>query len=299
MLTEPRRLRREVLREEAWGEERRQGPEGEPAASDGDGVSAGTALAGAKAHPGVVQRLKALCLHERYHVTELWDDNVGRRVTSSSGIGRCLREDTRERQGRSRGDSALLSQMLQGRDLDLRNARIALSESETLDAPLALPEHKAPGTSGVRGRLYKLRADELSTAFVKAFHDLTQGEREAPSRMTDVLRHANPKKHSADATATLRDLELPNEDAKILGRMLCRNLDQAAAAQLRRRQQAFVAGGRIERNIVEIAEAIRTDGGDMTAFKFVLFLGCSKGFNLFLGSWSTPLSFTRASRRSC
>ena len=121
---------------------------------------------------------------------------------------------------------------------------------------LAVREHRSPGTSGVRGRLYKLHAQVLAPILCEAFSDSTEGGMVAPRHLTEFWWSAIPKRPGADTAQQTRDLELPNEDTNMLGRMFVKGLDKAVAHQLKRRQQAFIAGGQIERNIVCISESV-------------------------------------------
>ena len=167
----------------------------------------------------------------------------------------------------------------------MSNAQRALPLCDIMSILLSIPEHKPPGTTGVRGRLYKLHANVLGPVFQEAFDDLTAGGAAAPAHLTDFIWLAVPKQQGADSIKLVRDLELPNEDAKVLGRMFSKILDDAGASQLRRFQQAFVSGGQIERNVIGIAEAIASAQHNRHALRFLLFLDCSKGFNMLSWEW--------------
>ena len=176
----------------------------------------------------------------------MWDEERACYAESIEDIGHYIRSEGEKRQGAPRGHADSFSHILDGWDFDLSNAQRALPLCDIMSILLSIPEHKAPGTTGVRGRLYKLHANVLSPVFQEAFDDLAAGGAAAPAHLTDFIWLALPKQQGADSIKLVRDLELPNEDAKVLGRMFSKILDDARASQLRRFQQAFVSGGQIE-----------------------------------------------------
>ena len=82
----------------------------------------------------------------------------------------------------------------------------------------------------------------------------------------------------------VRDLELPNEDIKILERMCAQIWDEQAADQLRPTQQAFVRGGDIMHDVCGMHEAFHHAINKRTLMMFLL-LDCTKGFNNTCHSW--------------
>eukprot|EP00959_Pyramimonas_sp_CCMP1952_P121277 2535983-Pyramimonas_sp.AAC.1 len=95
-----------------------------------------------------------------------------------------------------------------------------------------------------------------------------------------------PKRQGADAASLVRDLELPNEDAKVLACLFVKILDRRVSEQLRQRQQAFVFGGQIERNVIGRSEAVALARRDPSSLRDLLFLDCTKGFNALSWEWA-------------
>ena len=110
---------------------------------------------------------------------------------------------------------------------------------------MSISEHKTPGATGVRGRLYKLHARVLAEVFFEAFDEVCRPDCELPAHLTDFAWFVVPKKAGADVVNHVRDLECPNEDTKVLARMFTLILDRACSEQLRRRQEASVWGGKL------------------------------------------------------
>jgi len=228
--------------------------------------------------------LKGVLNQQRYEIVQLWNAEREEYLAGEQAIGDHIREHGLLRQGQPRGRVASGHHLLDAWDVDLRRARVRLTLAEVMEILLGIHEHKSPGTTGVRGRLYKLHAQDLAPIFLEAFEELASGDVEVPRHLHDFRWIIVPKEQGADTIARLRDLELPNEDAKILARMYARLLDEAASSQLKRYQQAFVSGGQIERNVVGVAQEAASPR-DEQLLKLLLFLDCSKGFNLMSWEW--------------
>ena len=93
------------------------------------------------------------------------------------------------------------------------------------------------------------------------------------------------KRAGADTIDAVRDLEMPNEDTKILERMHNVVLDECAAAQLRPLQQAFVSEGDIMYNTIGLHEEFRSSLQDRR-LRLLLLMDCVKGFNYMSHSWT-------------
>ena len=110
-----------------------------------------------------------------------------------------MRQAALERQAAPRGSRRSFDRVLQGWDVDLAGASGGLSLSDTVALLLAIPGHWSLGTTGVRGRLYKLHADVLAPVFMEAFQDMTVGGTDIPQHLADFVWHAVPKRAGADA----------------------------------------------------------------------------------------------------
>ena len=63
-----------------------------------------------------------------------------------------------------------------------------------------------------------------------------------------------PKKPGASTIDAVRDLELPNEDTKVLERINAALLDEGCAGFVRAHNQAFISGGDIMHNNLQMHE---------------------------------------------
>ena len=77
----------------------------------------------------------------------------------------------------------------------------------------------------------------------------------------------------------VRDLELPNEDKKVLSRMLAFVLDEGGPDTLHPAQQAFLQKRAVMRNIVGLNERF-CSAHERQLMRAFLSLDCSKGYNM-------------------
>ena len=80
----------------------------------------------------------------------------------------------------------------------------------------------------------------------------------------------------------VRDLELPNEDRKVISKMTSLLLNETGSACLHREQQAMFQGKDIMRNMVGLNERYY-EAVERNKLKAFVCLDCSKGYNML--SW--------------
>ena len=94
-----------------------------------------------------------------------------------------------------------------------------------------------PGPNGVIGKPYHLFAGYLVPVFREAFEELIGG-RGMPPAFAHRILIAIGKIENACHLDKIRDIELPNFDRKVLERLVCTILDEAAQASLSKAQCA-------------------------------------------------------------
>jgi hypothetical protein len=92
------------------------------------------------------------------------------------------------------------------------------------------------------------------------------------------------KKQGANTIDAVRDLEIPNEDTKLLERLLALLLDQCAGPSIRQHNEASVRGGDIMVNLYTMQEQFHKVLSKRE-LHLLLLLDCSKGFNRLSHSW--------------
>ena len=152
---------------------------------------------------------------------------------------------------------------------------------------LSIKRHKRPGTTGIAGVAYSMCATTLASVFDEAFSELQDGTLSGdviPVHLFETVWCPIAKCHGANTIESVRDVECPNEDMKVLERMASRVLDEVAAPTLRERNQAFVSGGDISHNLVSMHDAHqRAISKDQLSF--LMCLDCSKGYNMVSHTW--------------
>ena len=84
----------------------------------------------------------------------------------------------------------------------------------------------------------------------------------------------------------VRDLELSNEDAKVLERMHAHVMDEIASATILRRSQAYPSGGDFIQDLLHLHESLFSARSKRQLHWF-LFSDCMEGFNFVSHSWTT------------
>ena len=279
-----RELVSQVVEERSAQERFAESPEGILDSMEGQHVSAGSTTLGSQPHSSILSDLKTALRKQSNRLCQIWHEDRGCYVTTTGEMGEHMRNGAVSSQGESRGNPTAASQLLNDWGVDLSRVREGLSLTEISNIILSTADHKAPGTNGVRGRLYKIHAGILAPVFHESFTQLCGNAPNVPPHLTDLLWLPIPKDAHAATLNRIRDLELPNEDAKILARMISKLLDEGLSRQLKEYQQAFVTDGSIAKNIVGIAEEISI-GRRRQVLSFFLFLDCSKGFNMLSWEW--------------
>ena len=239
---------------------------------------------------GALRALKALIPKHKHSITILWDPAAADYTDDADRISELLLEEGHRRQGRSRGDASCADEVLRHSKLDLRGCQPELSKAEMLEVMLSIQKGKAPGPNGIPGIAYKLLASELVDVFGEALSQLTRDGVQVHESFLDALWVPIGKVPNPTTMKHLRDLELPNEDRKVLSRMVSKILDKGMADSLHPAQQAFCSGRNIMRNVVGLNEAYY-EASERRRLKFVLCLDCSKGYN-FMG-WDFVMEVLR------
>ncbi len=130
-----------------------------------------------------------------------------------------------------------------------------------------------------------------STGFrrrASAAHALIKGRRASADGLPQTgFRRRVPiaKREGADTLDAIRDLEIPNEDLKIIERMIFKIIDEIASSQILPLNQAFVKGGDIMHNVFSLHTAMQAYAGSDN-LKLFLLMDCTKGFNLVSHVWT-------------
>ena len=135
---------------------------------------------------------------------------------------------------------------------------------------------------------YKKHALIVAPIFREAFQQLqsdTLGDGDIPPHLHEGLWFPIGKREGADSISAVRDLELPNEDCKILERMHTLVLDEVAADQIRPTQQAFISGGDIMHNVVGVHEEF-VGSLSNRRLRLILLIDFTKFFNYASHAWS-------------
>ena len=122
----------------------------------------------------------------------------------------------------------------------------------------------------------------LAEIFDEAFQQLQVEGLHVPGSFHEALWIPIGKVENPTTLKDVRDLELPNEDRKVLSRMVSLLLDEAGAPSLHSAQQAFFRQRDIMRNVAGMNERFY-DAHERRILHAFLCLDCSKGYNLM--SW--------------
>ena len=250
-------------------------------------VSAGATMQGGTIFPKAAADLKRMIPVQRYQLVEMWDGEEECMQTDPKRIGEIIRASGISRSGQTRGNADAGQIFLDRWQADFSTCRAELSISEVLTILLDIKAHKKPGTTGVVGVAYKLAAVMLAPIFIEAFRELQDIDfpvESIPKHIHETLWIPIAKKQGASDVSQVRDLELPNEDAKVLERMHSLVLSEVASDCVRDHNQAFIREGDIAHNIVLMHEAFQSMSSKRQLY-FMIFLDCTKGYNLLSHSW--------------
>lgn len=261
-----------------------------------DGVSAGATLKGSVLYPNAATDLKRILPTVRHRILELWSDVTQQYETDPHVVGHLIRSAGAERSGNVRGDTSRGNNLLQQWRVDLSNCRTHATETEVMRLLLDVKGGRRPGTTGVCGEAYKAAAVVLAPAFVEAFEELKDpgyDHARMPLHLCETLWIPAAKQQGANTIGQVRNLVVPNEDTKLLERILGLLLDETAASTIRDHNEAFILEGDITVNLFTLHEGF-CRVLDKRELHMLLLLDCTKGFNLLSHSWiSRVLSHAR------
>ena len=256
--------------------------------SNDNDVSAGATLRNNAPHASAVDEIKRLTAQSRSKIVSLWNEERTERTDDPAEIGEAIRAAGERRSGTPRGTQDHGDSMLSKCTIDLSQCRSRLSTTEIMQLLLSIHDGKRPGSTGVCGKLYKRHALALAPVFMEAFEQL-QGEEldmaAIPPHLRDGLWVPIAKREGADTLDAIRDLEIPNEDLKIIERMIFKIIDEIASSQILPLNQAFVKGGDIMHNVFSLHTAMQAYAGSDN-LKLFLLMDCTKGFNLVSHVWT-------------
>ena len=115
-------------------------------------------------------------------------------------------------------------------------------EKKEMKILLDIKPRKRPGSTGVVGAAYKFSAKYLAPVFGEAFvqlQDVSLQADDVPQHLFETIWAPVAKKAGANTISATRDLEMPNEDMKVLERMTALLVDNCAASDIRIHNQAF------------------------------------------------------------
>ena len=252
-------------------------------------VSSGSTLRNNLPHKSAVEEIKRLTPLQRTSIVSLWNEDRSACVTEPSEIAKEIREAGAQRSGVPRGDRSQGDRLLANCSVDLSGCRSVLSLTEVMQLLLSIQRGKKPGSTGICGALYKRHALALAPIFLEAFEQLQDDDIDMstlPAHVRDGLWVPIAKRTGADSLDAIRDLELPNEDLKVIERMLFKVLDEIAAPQILPLNQAFVTGGDIMHNVFGLHASMQAHSG-VGNLRLFLLMDCTKGFNLASHSWTS------------
>ena len=186
-----------------------------------------------------------------------------------------------------RGDSTKGQRLLDNWHVDFSACRTDVSEAEVMRIMLSIKSGKRPGTSGVCGEAYKRAAVKLAPVFQEAFRELkddTFDLENVPVHICETLWSPAAKKQNANTLDAVRDLEIPNEDTKILERMHVLIVDECVSPSVREHNEAFVSDGDIMVNLFTMHEQFHRTFSKKE-LHMLLLLDCAKRFNLLSHKW--------------
>ena len=253
-----------------------------------DSPHTGATLQGGKPYPRMSSDLRALLPCQRHQIVGMWDETHTTLEHEPKRIGEIIHRSGIARSGQARGQMTRGQRMLENWSADFSSCRTEVRLCEVMNLLLSIRAHKRPGTTGVCGCAYRMHAPSLAPVFLEAaaqLQDVTLEEATIPVHLHETLWVPIAKNASADVIGAVRDLELPNEDAKLLERMHTLLLNECISTHVLPQNQAFVPEGDIMHNVVGLHEEFRasTTKRDL---QLLLLLDCTKGFNLVSHSWT-------------
>ena len=248
----------------------------------GDDPSGPTLQTGS-CRPYTLQRIKEHLPKVMHSIVKLWDERAQDFTYEESRIAELLTADAMERQGSPRGLEGRGEALLSHASLDLRSVRTHIHDDEILNAILGGNSSASPGPNCVQGHPYHEHASRLIPVFRESFDQIICGA-ELAQPLTEGLLRPVGKIANPCTFKHIRDLELPNFDRKVLERLFCLVLDEAASQSLSRSQVACVKGRDVASHILQFGDVFEQSIAS-DEFLAVLSLDCSKGFNRMSHSW--------------
>lgn len=149
-----------------------------------------------------------------------------------------------------------LKKMIGNLTMDLSNEQMGLldnpiSEEETIETILKLPNNKSPGTDRLTYELYKCSPVLAADAIVMVANAVTDAKRQPPS-WGNVLVSVIPKEDDSYSTHKFRPISLLNCDYKIMMRIWANRLGNILADKIGQHQRGFIPGRDGRENIVNV-----------------------------------------------
>ena len=185
------------------------------------------------------------------------------------------------RSGQCRGDVTASNDIIEIWPADFSSCPILPSLATTIKIIFAGNVHKRTGSSGLCGLCYKLNAILLAPIFLEAMSQLQEPNfdiNDVPLYIHTGLWTPIAKRAGACTIDAIRDIEVPNEDTKILERMHNALLDPCIAPHILPFNQAFISGGDIMHNVMGLKMEFHV-GALARQLSMMLLLDCTKGFN--------------------
>ena len=225
----------------------------------------------------------------RHRIVEMWNSATQSYETDTRAIGNIIRSAGLARSGAPRGDGTKGQRILDSWSVDFSSCRTHVTETEVMQLLLGIKAGKRPGTNGVCGEAYKLAAVALAPVFIESFTQLKSTAFDydsVPAHVCETLWIPAAKRQDAKTIDAVRDLECPNEDTKVLERIIALLVDETTASDVRKHNEAFVKGGDITVNLYTMHEAFQRSLSKRE-LHLLLLLDCAKGFNLMSHQWVT------------
>ena len=252
-------------------------------------VSQGASMQASRPYSSFHDDIKSCFPHHRYHLTSMWDEESQSTVYDSKSIGEIIRKAGIARSGDERGDPQAGDHFLSQWHADFSSCRSTPELHEVVKIILDGKRNKRPGSTGVPAIAYKKNALLVAPIFVEAVGQLQDDDFDAaaiPEHLHTGLWLPAAKREGASTIDAVRDLEAPNEDCKVIERILFQLLDDQVGAQILPLNQAFVKGGDIMFNIAGLHEEYQA-GKHSRLLRLLLLLDCMKGFNYCSHGWTS------------
>ena len=160
--------------------------------------------------------------------------------------------------------------------VDLSDLESPFSEREVQDMIASLPNDKAPGPDGFRGRFYKSAWHIIKTDIMAALESLRFGNAHSLGLLNSAYLVLIPKKANALSARDFRPISLIHSFTKLVTKLLANRLGPHLQKLVAANQSAFVKGRSIHDNYMMVQHSIKSL--HKKSLKFIFKIGHLQGF---------------------